>query len=169
MPLRRTERGDGRQRPRWKDGSHVPVETRHADESRCDGVALEPNLQTEPLVGVPPLLGRNHELELSTRERPANTGADARIEESAANGEVCLALRPYGRTNKPRFCSRSGYGRYVECPLAGRQQTIRSRFVSRKPRILRPAHHPILSAGSGWLRVGRSRGEAPPFPSTRRA
>ncbi len=59
----------------------MPVETTHADESRCDGVALEPNLQTEPLVGVPPLLGRNHEFKLSTRDRPANTGADAWIKE----------------------------------------------------------------------------------------
>ena len=34
MPLRRTERSDGRKRPRWKDGSHISVENRHASESR---------------------------------------------------------------------------------------------------------------------------------------
>ena len=46
---------------------------------------------------VPPLLERNHEHEVSTRDRLAGTGADARIEESVAMGEVYLALRPYGR------------------------------------------------------------------------
>ncbi len=119
MPLRRTQRSDGRQRPRWKDGSHDPVESTHANESRCDRVACEPDLLTESLVAAPLLLERSHEHEVSTRDRPARTGADARIEESVAIGELRLALRPYGRTNKPRFCSRSGYGRYVECPLAG--------------------------------------------------
>jgi hypothetical protein len=97
MPLRRTERSDGRQRPRWKDGSHDPVESTHANESRCDEIALTPNPRTEPLVTVPPLLRRNHEQEVSTRDRPARTGADARIEASGANREVRLALLPYGR------------------------------------------------------------------------
>ena len=97
MPLRRTKRSNGRQRPRWKDGSHVSVESTHANESRCNEIALEPNRQTEPLVTVPPLLERNHENNVSTRDRLAGTGADARIEESAAIGEVRLALRPYGR------------------------------------------------------------------------
>jgi hypothetical protein len=110
MPLRRTQRSDGRQRPRWKDGSHVTVENAHANESRCDGIALEPNRQTEPLVTVPPLLERSHENKVSTRDRPAGTGADARIEESAAMGEVCLALRPYGRKKKLRF---------RQCPIIG--------------------------------------------------
>jgi len=99
MPLRRTERSDGRQRPRWKDGSHVYVESTPANESRCDGIALEPNPPTEQLVEIPQLLQRNHEHDLSTRDRPARTGADARIEESVVMGEVRLALRPYGRRN----------------------------------------------------------------------
>jgi hypothetical protein len=103
MPLRRTKRSDGQNRPRWKDGSHGFVESTHADESRCNEMALEPNRQTEPLVTVPPLLERNHENKVSTRDRPARTGADARIEESAAMGEVRLALRPYGRQLKLRF------------------------------------------------------------------
>ena len=97
MPLRRTQRSDGRQRPRWKDGSHGFVESTHANESRCDEIALEPNRQTEPLVTVPPLLERSHEHKVSTRDRPAQTGADARIEESGANGELRLAILPYGR------------------------------------------------------------------------
>jgi hypothetical protein len=104
MPLRRTKRSDGRQRPRWKDGSHVSVESTHANESQCDEIALEPNPQTDPLVTVPPLLRRNHEHEVSTRDRPARTGADARIEESVAMGDVRLALRPYGRKKKLRSC-----------------------------------------------------------------
>ena len=61
------------------------------------------NRQTEPLVDSPPLLQRNHEYELSTRDRLATTGADARIEESVAIGEVCLALLPYGRESKRVF------------------------------------------------------------------
>jgi hypothetical protein len=111
MPLRRTKRSNGRQRPRWKDGSHVPVENTHANESRCNEIALESNPQTEPLVTVPPLLKRNHESNVSTRDRIARAGADARIEEeSVANGELRLALRPYGRTYKLRFHSISEYG-----------------------------------------------------------
>jgi hypothetical protein len=56
-----------------------------------------PNRQTELLVTVPQLLEWSHENKVSTRDRLAGTGADARIEESAAMGEVRLALRPYGR------------------------------------------------------------------------
>ncbi len=100
MPLRRTKRSNGRQRSRWKDGSHGFVENTHANDSRCNEIGLARNLQTEPLVDVPRLLAGNHEPEVSTRDRPARTGADARIKESAAIGEVRLALRPYGRTNK---------------------------------------------------------------------
>ena len=103
MSLRRTKRSDGQKGPRWKDGSHARLESTHANESQCDEVALEPNLQTEPLVTFPPLLKRNREHEVSTRDRPARTGADARIEESVAMGEVGLALQPYGRCDKRVF------------------------------------------------------------------
>jgi hypothetical protein len=103
MPLRRTKRSDGRQRPRWKDGSHAKVENTDAEHSRCDGLAFEPNPANEPLETVQSLLELNDELNVSTRDRPAKTGADARIEESEANGEVRLALRPYGRNFKPRI------------------------------------------------------------------
>ncbi len=96
MPLRRTKRSDGLQRPRWKDRSHPLVENKDAKESQCE-VAFKLNLQTEPLVYAPQLLAWSHEHEVSTRDCPARTGADARIEESGANGEVRLALRPYGR------------------------------------------------------------------------
>jgi len=97
MPLRRTKRSDGRQRSRWKDGSHETVESTNANESRHDEVAFEANHQTESLVDTPPMLGWSCEPNVSSRDRPAKTGADARIDESAANAEVCLALRPYGR------------------------------------------------------------------------
>jgi hypothetical protein len=97
MSLRRTKRSNGRPRPRWKDGSHVPVENTHANQSRCNEIALESNRQTESLVTVPQLLKRNDENNVSTRDRLARTGADARIKESEAMGEVCLALRHYGR------------------------------------------------------------------------
>ena len=97
MPLRRTERSNGRPRPRWKDGSHEQVENRHANESRYDEIALESNYRIEPLVNTPLLFQWSRENSVSTRDRIAKAGADARIKESVANGEVCLALRPYGR------------------------------------------------------------------------
>ena len=114
MPLRRTKRSDGRQRPRWKDGSHANVENTLADQSRCDGLAFEPNTLSEPLERVRSLLGLNYELKVSTRDRPARTGADARIEGSGAKVEVRLALRPYGRASKLRSRSTPEYGRYVK-------------------------------------------------------
>ncbi len=113
MPLRRTKRSDGRQRPRWKDGSHANVENTDADQSRCDGLAFEANTLSEPLERVQSLLGLNYELKVSTRDRPARTGPDARIEGSGAKGEVRLALRPYGRTFKLRSGRTPEYGRYV--------------------------------------------------------
>ncbi len=94
------DRGPLRPYGRGKDGSHANVENTDADESRCNEIALERNLWTEPLVDVPQLLERSHEHEASTRDRPAGTGADARIEASVASGEVRLALRPYGRNFK---------------------------------------------------------------------
>jgi hypothetical protein len=106
MPLRRTKRSDGRQRPRWKDGSHANVENTDAEQSRCDGLAFESNALNEPLVRVQSLLELNDELNVSTRDRPARTGVDARIEESEANGKVRLALQPYGRNYKLRFLHR---------------------------------------------------------------
>jgi hypothetical protein len=110
MPLRRTQRSNGRPRPRWKDGSHFTVENTRANKSRCNEIALEPNRQTEPLVTVPQLLTRSDENNVSTRDRLARTGADARIKESAAMGELRLALRPYGRQLKLRF---------RQCPIIG--------------------------------------------------
>jgi hypothetical protein len=96
MPLRRTKRSNGPIRSRWKDGSHEPVESTDANESRYDEIALELNHQTEPLVAASLLFARSHEPEVSTRDCPAKAGADARIEESEVTGEVRLALRPYG-------------------------------------------------------------------------
>jgi hypothetical protein len=79
------------------DGSHFLVENTDAEQSRCDGLTLQSNTRNEPLETVQSLLELNDELNVSTRDRPAKTGADARIEESEANGEVRLALQPYGR------------------------------------------------------------------------
>jgi hypothetical protein len=103
MPRRSFKRSDGRQRPRWKDGSHFFVENTYAEQSRCDGLAFEPKLLNEHLDKVRPLLGPNVEQGVSTRDRPAKTGADAWIEESEAKGEVRLALQPYGRKIKRPF------------------------------------------------------------------
>jgi len=130
MPLRRTKRSDGLQRPKWKDGSHVYVENTHANESRCE-VAFEPNSQAVTLKRILQLHQQNQERGFSTRDRPARTGADARIEESAAIGEVRLALRHYGRKFKRGFrqrpinnimLSRTKTG--GNCPAAGRIQVF---------------------------------------------
>ena len=97
MPLRRTEGSDGRPRPKWKDGSHAPVENTLASQSRCDRRAIESPTQIEQLVIVPSMLERKYEPEVSTRDRRAKTGADVRIEESATMGELRLALESYGK------------------------------------------------------------------------
>jgi hypothetical protein len=155
MPLRRTKRSDGRQRPRWKDGSHVYVESTNANESRCKEVALQPNRQAEPLVTVPPLLERNHENKVSTRDRLARTGADARIEESVVIGEVCLALQPYGRSKKQRSGAASEYGDRQ----AGRRQREEPRPRSPASCAARRAFANMRAHASGspiWLGSGRS-------------
>lgn len=120
MPLRRTKRSDGQHRPRWKDGSHFVVENTDAEQSRCDGFALQSNTLNEPLETVQSLLKLNHELNVSTRDRPARTGADPRIDESGAKGEVRLALRPYGRNFKLGSGTLSGYGCHVQFLLEAR-------------------------------------------------
>jgi hypothetical protein len=97
------------------------VQSKQANESRCE-VALELNLHTEPLVNAPQLLNRGYENEVSTRDRLARTGADARIDESGAIGELRLAIRPYGRWYKLRSSRTDEYGDYVkytEGPAAG--------------------------------------------------
>jgi hypothetical protein len=96
MPLRRTKRSNGRPRPRWKDGSHELVESTHANKSRYDEIALKPNQQIEPLVTTPLMFQRRDENPVSTRDRIAKAGADARIEESVVNAKVRLAIQPYG-------------------------------------------------------------------------
>jgi hypothetical protein len=100
MPLLRTKRSDGPLRPRWKVGSHVPVENTNAEQSQRRVIVNRALFEPESLVNVSLLLQRNHENQELTRDRLASAGADARIEESAANGEICLALLPYGKTDK---------------------------------------------------------------------
>ncbi len=115
MHLRRTKRSNGRQRPRWKDGSHKSVKNKDATESRSNEIALEPSPQIEPLVMVPQLLKRSYEQNVSERHhiavtRPhSQTGADTRIEEFAVIVEVRLALRSYGRAIKLRFSQINSY------------------------------------------------------------
>ena len=105
MPLRRTERSDGRVRPRWKDGSHVCVENTSAEKSPCAVIAPGIRSDTQLLVEISSSLRRGHGSPNSTRGRSADAGADARIEESAANGEVRLAILPYGKHLKSLFRS----------------------------------------------------------------
>ncbi len=82
---------------------HDSVENRNANQSRCDGLIFESHLLDEPIGNDRPLLGPSPEHRISIRDCPARTGADARIEESEANGEVRLALRPHGSSFKRRF------------------------------------------------------------------
>ncbi len=100
MPLRRTKRSDGPLRPRWKDGSHVQVENSNAEQSQRRVTVNRAQSEPESLVNVSLLLQRNHENQELTRDRLASAGADARIKESVVNGEICLALLPYGRPDK---------------------------------------------------------------------
>ena len=89
---------------RGPDGRMVRTSRCRANKpTNRGGVALELNLHDESLVNTPQLLERGYENEVSTRDRLARTGADARIEESGAIGEVCLAIRPYGRYSSVRF------------------------------------------------------------------
>ena len=73
------------------------MESTPANKSQCVCLVVEPTTQTEQFVNVPPMLGRKYEHKVSTRDRRAKTGADVRIEEFAAIGELRLALQPYGK------------------------------------------------------------------------
>ena len=183
MPLRRTQRSDGLKRPRWKDGSHFLVENTNAKQSRCDGPAFEPNTTNEPLETVQSLLELNDELNVSTRDRPARTGADARIEGSAANGgsapcdptlwnakQASFSAPPLSTflTNSPRRGENGPYWE-LECPVeCARHGRARS--------ALRPARYSPPHASSAWKPVDGTRywalqaspltGSKRPFSST---
>ena len=103
MPLRRTKGSDGPLRPRWKDGSHVHVENSNAEQSQHRVTVDRAIAEPEPPVNVSLLLRRDHESYELTRGRPASAGADARIEEFGVNGEMRLAILPYGRSDCRHF------------------------------------------------------------------
>ena len=101
MPLRRTQQSDGLRRPRWKDGSHVLVESPHAHRSPSTVTAAEVDPETEgPIAELPSPRNGGGSQSISTRGRLDNAEADARIADSVAHGEVRLAILPYGRTKK---------------------------------------------------------------------
>ncbi len=161
MPLRRTKRSDGQKRPRWKDGSHVSVESTHANESQCDEVALEPNLQTEPLVTFPPLLRRNREHEVSTRDRPANAEADAGAQNLRRTEEICLAILPYGNVRRvnPRGAFESISLRRCN-PMAEERRDsggVPRRAPRAGPRTAAREKAPLVEAAAPCLRRGRLR------------
>ena len=103
MPLPRTKRSDGRQRPRWVMVPTFMRTTQTPNIRDAMDLLSNPTLGASRSKKIQSLLELNDELNVSTRDRPARTGADARIEGSEANGELRLALRPYGRKNKLRF------------------------------------------------------------------
>jgi hypothetical protein len=101
MPLRRTERSDGRSRPRWKVGSHSCVENTAADQSLSAVTATSVDPEAEgPAVLFPSPRKSYGSQSFSTRGRLASAEADARMEESGANGAVRLAILPYGKRHK---------------------------------------------------------------------
>jgi hypothetical protein len=102
MPLRRTERSDGQKRPRWKDGSHVRVKNSAAARTPSTGPDSILNVPIESPIACAPSPRSAHGRTSSTRGCRAHAGADARIEDAEANGEVRLAFLPYGRRFKPR-------------------------------------------------------------------
>ena len=88
-PLRRTKRSDGQTEAQMEGWfPRLLVESTHANESQCDEACpLNRILQTELLVDASAAArAKPTSTRVSTGDRPARTGADARIEESAANG-----------------------------------------------------------------------------------
>ena len=97
MPLRRTERSDGQKRPRWKDGSHARVKNSNATRSPSTGPDSIVRFPTESPTTFASMPRCGPGRPSFTRGRRANAGADARIEESGAKGEVRLAILSCGR------------------------------------------------------------------------
>jgi hypothetical protein len=145
MPLRRTERSDGRARPRWKDGSHRRVENPVAEESPS-ATRARSHRDTDRPVSTPVARGvRGY----PTRGRRANAGADARIAESGADGEMRVAILPYGRRYKGAF---RGPTNEVSNPRGDRGPRSPDGGDSKRgaPVRCRRRHHPsVLRAGGG--------------------
>ena len=105
-------------------------------------------------------VARSHENPVSTRDCPAKAGADARIEESAANGEIRLALRPYGSSDcRPsllvqlysRGAIDGGEGRRVSCSgqaFASRTHPRTAQPTPRPPSSLYHLRQPHLHEGT---------------------
>lgn len=85
MPLRSTERSNGRKRPGWKGGTHFAVENRQA-------------LATTDAVNARSAAGKIEHENALTRECRGVPKADAGSQiDSRRDAKVCLALLPYGR------------------------------------------------------------------------
>jgi hypothetical protein len=87
MPLRSTERSDGRKRPGWKDGSQSRIGERPAQTTTDAEITDKAAGLIEQEAG-------------QTRDRRHYAEADAGSQiRSRRYAEVCLALLPYGRRN----------------------------------------------------------------------
>ena len=149
MPLHRTERSDGHKRPRWKDGSHLRVKNSAATRTPSTVDDSFVSSRAEPPTPDVPLPRHARGRPILTRGCQANAGADARIEESEAHGEVRLAILPYGRRVKlvfrdvreVAFCQlRRVGGRLIHpraYPRSGPGSRGRSRIVPKLHRPLR--------------------------------
>ena len=79
-------------------GSHAhDVESTRAQDSRRMTAVGERTLWIERLVAVPRLLARGHEPHPSTREHQPTREQTPGCKRSPANGDVRLAILPYGR------------------------------------------------------------------------
>ena len=103
MALRRTERSNGRKRPGWKDGSHARVKNSTAKRSPSAGPDSIVRSPTGSPTTLAPMPRREPGRPIFTRGCRAHAGADARIEDAEACGQLRLAFLPYGRRFKRVF------------------------------------------------------------------
>ena len=101
MPLRRTKRSNGRQRPRWKDGSHLAVVTRAARSSpRHATVRTTVTDQREPPAAMLPTPEIAPKTSFSSRRNLRwCAGADAGLHNQRRTENSRLAIRPYGKVH----------------------------------------------------------------------
>src|SRR3990172_3787481 len=97
MRLRSTERSDGQQRPRWKDGSRCAAENQVAARPPSAVMATKRSPNAEHLVNAPLPREIHGSRQEPTRDRLADAGADAGLHTAGRIAHVCLAILPYGR------------------------------------------------------------------------
>ncbi len=146
MPLRRTERSNGRKRPGWKDGSHACVKNSTAKRSPSTGPDSIVRFPTESSTAFASLPRCERGRPSFTRGSRAHAGADARIEGSEVHGQVRLAILPYGR----RF--KRDLGRFARLRTSDHDKS-RGSEADMDPRAFRGTLAAIKKIGKGWSPV----------------